>query len=323
HISGADNVTIKDVTADARMRRLPTPADRGERGFFGAYEFSGSGVAPKIVIERAVPGLESDLDTLVEFRSDAIFITRTLTLREQKQRRFSTAITLPGSEEFLDVRRFEEVKMPANQPAAQAQQAVQPLLSETEPEWTRDGDKLLIQWTDEAAKPRVFRVRTRIEPEKWTQLPPEGISLTLGDAKVADAAKVTGYIALTADPAFRIEAQPGERLERRDGRSTPVHGEYAWFRRDAFDLTIKIARRPSEVLAALTGYVLPLEGLLDVRASMNYQFMGGGTRAVKIRVPKDLAQNFHFEGPQIAERALDGDVWTVTFQKELTGAYAL
>ena len=323
HIAGADNVTIKDVTADARMRRMPTSDDRGERGFFGAYEFSGSGIAPKVVIERAMPGLESDLDTLVEFRSDAIFITRTLTLREQKGRRFSTAITLPAAEEFLDVRRIEEAKPVAGQPAAQGILPNPEANTETEPEWTREGGRVLIKWSDEAAKPRVFRVRTRIEPEKWTQLPAEGISLALGDAKIADSAKVTGYIALTADPAFRIEAQPGETLERRDGRSTPVHGEYAWFRRDAFDLTIKIARRPSEVLAALTGYVLPLEGFLDVRASMNYQFMGGGTRAVKIRVPKDLAQNFHFEGPQIAERALDGDVWTVTFQKELTGAYAL
>ncbi len=320
HIAGADNVTIKDVTADVRMRRMPTANDRGERGFFGAYEFSGSGVAPKVVIERAEPGVESDLDTLVEFRSDAVFVTRTLTLREQKGRRFSTAITLPADEEFLDVRRIEEAQPVPNQPAAQG---TLPPATESEPEWTREGGKLLIKWSDEAAKPRVFCVRTRIEPEKWAQLPPEGVSLTLGDAKIADSAKVTGYIALTADPAFRIEAQPGETLERRDGRSTPVRGEYAWFRRDAFDLTVKVARRPSEVLAALTGYTLPLEGVLDLHAVMNYQFLGGGTRTVKLRVPKDIAQNFHFEGPQIAERALEGDVWTVSFQKELTGAYPL
>jgi hypothetical protein len=108
-----------------------------------------------------------------------------------------------------------------------------------------------------------------------------------------------------------------------------MHGECAWFRREAFDLTIidltiidltfKIARCPSEVLAALTGDALPLEGVLDLRVLMNYQFMSGGTRAVKLRVPKDIAQNFHFEGPQIAERSLADDVWTVTFQKELTG----
>jgi len=252
HIAGADNVTIKEVSGDARMRRMPTADDRGERGFFGAYEFSGSGVAPKVVVERALPGLESDLDTLVEFRADAIFITRTLMLREQKGRRFSTTITLPAAEEFLDVRRIGDGG------------------AESEPEWNRDGAKIALKWSDEAAKPRVFRVRSRIEPEKWAQLPAEGISLALGDAKIADSAKVTGYIALTADAAFRIEARAGETLERRDGRSTPVRGEYAWFRRDAFDLTIKIARRPSEVLAALTGYALPLEGLLDLHAVMNY-----------------------------------------------------
>ncbi len=118
---------------------------------------------------------------------------------------------------------------------------------------------------------------------------------------------------------FRFKFGIVETPERCDGRSTPVHGEYAWFRREAFDLTFKIARRPTEVLAALTGYALPLEGVLDLRVSMNYQFMGGGTRAVKLRVPKNIAQNFHFEGPQIAERSLADDVWTVTFQKELTG----
>ncbi len=123
---------------------------------------------------------------------------------------------------------------------------------------------------------------------------------------------------------FRFKFGIVETPERCDGRSTPVHGEYAWFRREAFDLTIidltfKIARRPSEVLAVVTGDALPLEGVLDLRVSMNYQFMGGGTRAVKLRVPKNIAQNFHFEGPQIAERSLADDVWTVTFQKELTG----
>ena len=320
-VEGSDDVIVKEIAGDAALRRVPTAEDRGEREFFGAYEFSGRAAAPRVTIERALPRLEADLDTLVEFRSDAIFFTRTITLREQKGRRFSAAITLPAGEELLDVRRISELAiekqkipgLPSNEEANQ----------ESEPEWTQEAGRVLIKWSDESAKPRVFRLRSRVEPEKWTQLPPEGISLALGDAKIADAAKVAGYIALIADPAFRLEAQPGETLERRDGRSTPVQGDYAWFRRDAFDLKVKIARRPAEVLAALTGYALPLEGVLDMHASMNYRFLGGGTRSVRIRVPKDLAQNFHFDGPQIAERVLAEDVWTVTFQKELTGAYAL
>ena len=44
---------------------------------------------------------------------------------------------------------------------------------------------------------------------------------------------------------------------------------------------------------------------------------------MRIRVPKDTAANFHFDGPQIAERNLAGDIWTIVFQKELTGSYAM
>jgi len=304
-VAADDDVLVKDIPPDPTLRRTPTVEDKGERGFFAAYTFSDGAKGLKVSVERARPRVEADIDTLVEFRSDAVRLSRTVTLHEQKGRRFSMTITLPAGEELLDVRRIEDAG------------------AECEPEWTQEGGVVLIKWSDESAKPRVFRLRTRVEPERWTELPPKGTTFTLGDAKIADAAKVTGYIALVAEPAFRLEAQPGETLERRDGRATPVRGDYAWFRRDTFELKVKIVRRPAEVLAALTGYALPLEGLLDLHASMNYQFLGGGTRTVRLRVPKEFAPDFHFEGASIAERALVDDVWTITFQKELTGAYAL
>ena len=56
---------------------------------------------------------------------------------------------------------------------------------------------------------------------------------------------------------------------------------------------------------------------------MSFEFLHSGTRSVRLRVPAALAPNFHFEGPQIAERNLAGDVWTIVFQKELTGSYDL
>ena len=56
--------------------------------------------------------------------------------------------------------------------------------AESEPEWTREGAAIALKWSDEAAKPRVFRLRTRVEPEKWTQLPPEGVPFKIGRAHV-------------------------------------------------------------------------------------------------------------------------------------------
>ena len=50
----------------------------------------------------------------------------------------------------------------------------------------------------------------------------DGLPFALGDMKIDGAERVTGYIALKADDAFRLEAESSETLERRDGRTTPV-----------------------------------------------------------------------------------------------------
>ncbi len=316
-IVAGDDVVVKEVTTDGSTHRFPAAEDQGGRTYSAVYEFRSRPTPPRVTLERAQPKLEADLDTLVAFRTDAIHVERTITLRDDRGRRFSAVITLPDGEELITVRQVIPVAGQTynNQSAAP--------LSESEPEWRAEKNAITITWADQTAAPRVFKLRSRIEPAQWTQLPAEGVQFPLRDAKIDGAAKVTGYIALVADPAYRLEAAPGETLERRDGRSTPVRGDFAWFRRDVFELGVRIYKRPAEVLAALTGYALPLEGVLDLHATMNYQFLHGGTRSVRLRVPAGIAANFQFDGPQIAERTLAQDVWTITFQKELTGPYAL
>ena len=299
---GDAGVTIEQVVTDGAAQ----PTDRACEPvphFVASYKFITPPAGPRVTVERVQPRFSADLDTLVEFRSEAIFIERTLTLHREKGDVFSTALTLPAGEEVLAVRNADD----------------------SEPDWRMEGGKLRLRWSDLGDKKadRVFKIRTRIEPEKWTQLGADGLTFTLGDAQIDGADKVTGYIALQADDAFRLEAEASEMLERRDGRTTPVRGDYAWFRRADFALKVKVVKRPSEVLASLTGYALPLEGVLDLHAQMNFQFLYSGARSVRIRVPKALAANFNFDGPQIAERNLADDIWTIVFQKELTGGYAL
>ena len=195
----------------------------------------------------------------------------------------------------------------------------------SEPDWRAQDRKVSLRWTNDAGDGagRQFKIRTRAEPANWSQISETGLPFTVGDLKIDGAERVTGYIALKADEAFRLEAEPSETLERRDGRATPVEGDYAWFRGADFTLQVKVAKRPGEVLAALTGYALPLEGVLDLHAQIDYNFLHSGARSARIRVPKEIATNFHFDGPQIAERNLAGDVWTIVFQRELTGGYAM
>jgi hypothetical protein len=311
-----DSVVVRDVITDPATHRMPSTDDRGGKSFSARYRFESRPAVPRVTIERAQARLEASIDTLAEFRSDAIYIERTITLREEQGKRFTATINLPEGEELLTVRRVTEIPKPQAGNAA-------PQLVETEPEWRAEKNAVTITWADAAETPRVFKLRSRIEPAQWTQLPAAGVLFSLRDAVITDAGKVTGYIALAAEPTFRLEAAPGETLERSDREAAPITGDYVWARRATFDLGVRVFKRPAEVLAALTGYALPLEGVLDLHAAMNYQFLHGGTRAVRLRVPRELAANFHFDGPQIAERTLNGDVWTITFQKELTGAYAL
>lgn len=294
------NVTVKRIALDSSIQRISDNTDDEHDGFSSRYQFTAR-PAPRITLDRVVAHMETDLDTLVSFQQEAIWVERTITLRDNKGLRFSTAIRLPENEEFLSLQRADGI----------------------EPDWRKEAGSLRLSWSDRSTQPRIFKIRSRITLENWATIPVEGVSFSPQDAKIDGAEKLTGYIALSADPSFRMEVMPGEMLERRDGRHTPVRGEYVWFRRNSFDLKVKINRKPAEVIATLTGYALPLEGVLDLHAGLDYQFLHGGTRAVKIRVPKEFANNFQFEALQIAERTLVEDVWTITFQKELTGNHTI
>ena len=299
-VAGRPGVMIKEIAADALTRQIDGATERAPE-LVGTYTFAGRLPDASVFVERMQPRFRADLDTLVELKSEAVFIERTLTLHEEKGELFTALLTIPAGEEVLAVRRADD----------------------SEPDWRMEAGQLRLRWSDRVAQPRVFKVRTRSEPPAWTQLGAEPLTVAVADAKIEGAEKVTGYIAVGSEETFRIEAEPSETLERRDGRTTPVRGDYAWFRRDEFALNLKVAKRPAEVLAALTGYALPLEGVLDLHATIDFTFLHSGARSVRIRVPEALAQNFHFDGPQIAERNLAGDTWTILFQKELTGGYPL
>jgi len=300
-VVGDAGVMVKSVSTDATIQ----PVDRAIEAsphFVASYQFHAIPTAPRVSVEKVQTRFSADLDTLVAFKPEAIFIERTLTLHQERGETFQVSLSLPAGEEVISVGNADG----------------------SEPDWRMEAGKLRIRWSELAAgQAPVFKIRTRSEPQNWTQLGPDGLTYALGDARIDGADKITGYIALKAAESFRLEAAPSETLERRDGRTTPVQGDYAWFRRQDFTLSVKIAKRPGEVLASLTGYVLPLEGVLDLHARINLEFLHSGTRSVRVQVPEKLARSFYFDGPQIAERNLNGDIWTIVFQKELTGSYGL
>ncbi len=330
-VVGGPGVAMREWTPTPGATPLaPVP------GTAGHWRFVGPQVAPKIRVERLRPRFFADLDTLVDFQPDAIYLERTVTLHPEEGGVFNLLLTLPTGEEALEVHAVAPpVLTLANASAAQAQQP-----AEADPLWRVEAGKLSLRWLTDPVHghPRTFRVKTRTEPAGWAAgvgrtaaAPAPGVApaaaetllFPVAEMTIEGAEKVSGYLALRASENFRLETEAADMLEPRDGRTTPVTGAYAWFRRGAFDLKVRVTRRPSELLATITGYALPLAGVLDLHAQIVWDFRYSGVRSVQVRVPEKQAGEFHFEGPQIAERTLAGDIWTIVFQKELTGRQVL
>ncbi len=315
---GISHTATLKAGAGVALRQIVNPAAEplppGNDSATAARWTAEGGATPATVfVQRLRPRFHADLDALVEFKTDAVHLQRTITLHEQEGRVFTLVLTLPAGEEVLDL-----------VPAGADQRQI---------DWRREGNRLILRWTradQPGDAPPVIKLLTRSEPAGWaaaaaaapsaTQAP---IAFDVPDLKIEGAERVTGYMPLRAESTFRLEVEASDTLERRDGRITPVRGEYAWFRRGDFTLRVKIARRPGELLASVTGYALPLAGVLDLRAQIAWDFRYAGVRSVQVRVPEAVASHFNFESPQIASRTLTADTWTITFQSELTGPQVL
>ena len=245
-----------------------------------------------------------DADASADFQPDGVHIRRTLIFQVEEGEIFSARVRLPPGETLLALHA--------------------PDGGGTTPEWRQDGGDLLLAWNaglgEQSKTPVVLETRADLAPPKSSAPTP----FTLGTALVPGAERLTGYVALTAAPALRLVTTGGEeRLERRDGRTTPVKGDMAWFYRDDFRLALRVERRAAETEARFAGYALPLAGAVEIHAQLDYHFLYAGVEAVKIRGPLASADAFFFTGANIAERRREGDVWTIRFQGEQRGDYAL
>lgn len=311
-LKGSTEVNLREVITGINTERTEgvfgTEIERDPL-FVAAYRFDTLPEAPRVRVVRLAPRFETDLDTLVDFRKDSIIIERTVTLHEKDGETFNLAIRFPDNEDILSVKRADG----------------------TEPEWRRDGNTVRLEWTDRTSngKERVFKIvsdATRFDSKQalnWPDIPEKGFPFRVADVSIERTEKVNGYLAIKGDTSFRIEMGEANGLEARDGRLTPVRGDFAWFRGRDFSLNLTVTKRAPEQLARFTGFALPMQDILDVHAQVDYEFRYSGVKTVRLKVPEKQAALFHFEGPQIAERKLDGDIWTLTFQKEITGNYAL
>ena len=158
-IHGDEGVVVKDIATDESLQPAvfggaPVP------NFVGSYRFTMPPTPPRVTLEKVHPRFSADLDSLVEFKQEAIFIERTLTLHPEKGETFNATITIPAGEEVISVRNADD----------------------SEPDWHIQDRKLGLRWTNGAGEKaeRVFKIRTRIEPPNWDKTGRHGSDVFAG-----------------------------------------------------------------------------------------------------------------------------------------------
>ncbi len=259
-------------------------------------------VALTLEARRATARFSVDADARADFQPDGVHIHRTLVFQVEEGELFTARVKLPPGEVLLSLGAVG---------------------NHSEFDWNQHGDELQLNWktgVTEPSKTLLLESRADLVPPA----PGAPVNAAFRAALVPGAERLTGYVALASAPALRLVTTGGEeRLERRDGRTTPIKGDVAWFYRDDFGLALRVERRATETEARFTGYALPLAGAVEIHGQIDYRFLNAGVEAVKIRVAADTADAFFFTGAHIAERRREGDVWTIRFQGEQTGDYVL
>src|SRR5206468_801983 len=107
-VIGSPGVAVRDVKTGSLTIQTEGALDENieHSPFFVAeYKFLSLPETPTAGVRRIQPRFDADIDTLVDFRLEAIHIERTVTLHEREGELFELSATVPDGEEVLSVLR--------------------------------------------------------------------------------------------------------------------------------------------------------------------------------------------------------------------------
>ncbi len=307
-VVGSDSVRVQEIGTPPQFVAAlgqVQPEIAALPQFVTGFQFSALQDAPTVTLRRSEALDHASLLTKIAVRRDAIHLERTLTVQPREGTVFETRISVPDQETGLEAAETPDAAFTTRSSAANA---------------------LTLRWKNglTPGQEATATIRSRIDPDGWYGLGATPLTLSFASAEV-DCDVLTGYLAIEADPAFRLETTAADGLEKQDGRRTPVKGRLAWSRLSGYGLTVEISRREPEIEAQLVGYALPLANTLEIEGQLNLNVRHAPIRALGLSLPVDVAQRFKVESPLVSEQNLDaaaGDL-TLRFHREIEGAESL
>lgn len=298
---GSEDVRVKTIETGALTAPIPDDVEGGIAvvpHYVASFSFPVSNKSPRVTLSPVQSRFQAQIDTLVTLRREHIAIERTLSILPQEGSVFHIDLALPADEEFTDA-----------------------VSDRDDFTWKRLDDgalRLLWEKGTRTGGSADVTVTTRRDPEGWYTLGQTPATLDFAPASIDGAEAVSGYLAVAFDPSFSVETVASGGLEIRDARTTPVTGTLAWFRLEDFSLSLASSRRPPEIEAAVTAYVLPLANTIELEGQLDLTIRYSGIAEIDVTLPPEVAPLFRFTSPLIAEQTLlpDDAGWRLRFHQE-------
>ena len=298
---GSGDVRVKTIETGSLAAPIPDNAEGALANvphYVASFSFPVSSEPPRVTLSPVQNRFHAQIDTLITLRRENIAIERSLQILPREGSIFHVDLTLPADEEFAGaISKREDFS------------------------WKRlDDGTLRLLWEKGTAVGQMADVTlsTRRDPEGWYSLGQEPAALHFAATDIAGADAVSGYLAVAFDPSFHVKTISSEGLEIRDARTTPVSGNLAWFRLEEFSLSLEASRRPPELEAKITAYVLPLATTLEIEGQLDLAIRYSGIDELDVTLPSDVAPLFRFDSPLIAEQTVlpDDAGWNLRFHQE-------
>ena len=204
------------------------------------------------------------------------------------------------------------------------------------------GDKIL-QWVErEQAGARLLEITftervanacsLRLELSRHlTQLPR---SLPIEGVYPLATAKLTGFIAVAAEPGVALQTEALDKLTEIPataipGSAAPASGilAYKFLSEDAshapeWNLTVATETVESWVRAEIVNLLHVSETLVSGRALARFEIQNAPVKELRLRIPAAF-RNVEISHPNLRRRDRDGEVWKVEFQNKLGGVQIL
>ncbi|HTX20485.1 MAG TPA: hypothetical protein VMD27_01300 [Candidatus Aquilonibacter sp.] len=276
---------------------------------FSVFQFSKPDFALNVSVETIQPEIEAVVRNNFRVNAEQVSLSATIDYTIKRGGIFALAVALPEGY------RVESVS----------------------------GDNIQ-QWTENDAGSRMLQVAFKnrtggaytLSLQLTRDLKELPKSLALAGVYPLGAAKLTGFIAVSAEPGVAVQTETFEGLTEIPAVSLPNYATFA----NAGDLlaykfilpepknlpewklSVTTEAVAAWVRAEVVSTFMLADSLASGRALVRYDIANAPVKELRVRVPENF-QNVEITGPNIRSREQTGDVWRVTLQNPTSGIYTL